>query len=172
MEIVCIHSFSLKQPQDFTRSQLEMRCGFSDEVFLRVYTLSNQVTFRFRQFQIATGTCSGLRCRVNRWHTRAHSSGNVMPLAFLSSLLFHNAVILERLRKQLPRSQKVRPQKEGWRIGEDNLLGLFFFFFLAVEMSLGPHKVIKAERTFIGMDFAADIILFLETAGNHCHAFS
>lgn len=48
----------------------------------------------------------------------------------------------------------------------------FFFFFLAVEMSLGPHKVIKAERTFIGMDFAADIILFLETAGNHCHAFS
>lgn len=47
-----------------------------------------------------------------------------------------------------------------------------FFFFYAVEMSLGPHKVIKAERTFTGVDFAADIILSLESAGNHCYAFS
>ena len=36
----------------------------------------------------------------------------------------------------------------------------FFLLFLAVEMSLGPHKVIKAERTFIGVDLQTSYFLW------------
>lgn len=43
MRILCIHSFSLKHTEHFPRSLLAMRYGFNNEVFLRVYTLSNQV---------------------------------------------------------------------------------------------------------------------------------
>ena len=150
-----------------------MRYGSNNEVFLRVYTLSSQVKIWFCQFWIAAGHFSGLSssagCRVNPWHPRADSAGNAITLAFWSSLLFQNADILEKLRKPLPGYQKGRPKKECWRVGEDKTFFTWPFFSCG-NGSVGPCKVIKSGRTFIGINFAADTLLSLESAGNHCHA--
>ena len=54
----------------------------------------------------------------------------------------------------------------SWKDSENNCVDLRksdhgkSALFLAVEMSLGPHKVIKAERTFIGVDLQTSYFLW------------